>query len=60
MWNEGVFRTDQTRKTFFKSKFNYVEPVETYLGVDAKGKERFYQYVPIKDTIKSLFTKKLH
>lgn len=56
MCNEGVFRTDQTSKTFFKSKFNYVEPVKTYLGIDAKGKERFYQYVPIKDTIKSFLT----
>ncbi|KAK0153029.1 hypothetical protein N1851_005294 [Merluccius polli] len=57
MCNEGVFRTDQTRKTCFKSRFNYVEPVKTYLGIDAKGKERFYQYVPIKETIKSLLTK---
>jgi len=56
MCNEGVFRTDQTRKTFFKSRFNYVEPVKTYLGIDATGKERFYQYVPIKDTIKSLLS----
>lgn len=56
MCNEGVFRTDQTRKTFFKSRFSYVEPVKTYLGIDAKGKERFYQYVPIKNTIKSLLT----
>jgi len=54
--NDGVFRTDQTRKTFFKSRFSYVEPVKTYLGIDAKGKERFYQYVPIKDTIKSLLS----
>ena len=59
MCSEGVFRTDQTRKTFFKSRFSYVEPVKTYLGIDAKYKERFYQYVPIKDTIKSLLTPKL-
>ncbi len=45
MCNEGVFRTDQTRKTFFKSRFSYVEPAKTYLGIDAKGKERFYQYM---------------
>lgn len=56
MCNEEVFRTDQTRKTFFKSRFSYVEQVKTFLGIDAKGKERFYRYVPIKDTIKSLLT----
>lgn len=54
--NEGVFRTDQTQKTLFKSQFNYVEPTTIYLGIDANGKERFCQYVSIKDTVKALLS----
>lgn len=49
MCNEGVFRTDQT---LFKSEFNYIEPTQIYLGIDKNGKERFCQYVPIKDKVK--------
>lgn len=56
MCNEGVLRSDQTRKTLFKSKFNYIEPTPMYLGVDANGKERFCQYVSIKDTVKALLS----
>lgn len=54
--NEGVFRTDRNRKTLFKSKFDYVEPTPIYLGIDANGKERFCQYVSIKDTVKALLS----
>ena len=53
--NKGVLRTDQTRKTFFKSEFRYVDPIPIYLGENEKGKESFCQYVPIQDTIKALF-----
>ena len=56
MHNEGVFRSDQTRKTFFKSNFSYVEPTQVYLGIDPNGKERFCQYVPVKDTLKALLS----
>ena len=54
MYNEGVFQSDQTRKTFFKRNFSYVEPTQVYLGIDANGKERFCQYVPVKDALKAL------
>lgn len=53
--NSGILRSDQTRKTFFKSHFNFVEPVEIYLGEDENGKQRFGQYIPIKNTIEALF-----
>ncbi|KAL7389823.1 hypothetical protein ABVT39_010312 [Epinephelus coioides] len=37
MYNEGVFRSDSTRKTYFKRNFSYVEPVKVRLGFDASG-----------------------
>ena len=54
MYNEGLFRSDATRKTYFKKNFNYVEPIPVRLGFDASGKERFYHYVPVKDTLNAL------
>lgn len=54
--NEGALRSDKTRKSYFKKTFSYVEPTQIYLGSDATGKERFCQYVPIKETLKSLFS----
>ncbi|KAI7801292.1 hypothetical protein IRJ41_003851 [Triplophysa rosa] len=52
--HEGPMKSDQTRKTFFKKSFSYVEPTQLYLGADAAGRERFFQYVPIKQTLRSL------
>ncbi len=48
-------RTDQRRKSVFKNSFNYVEPLPLYLGTNDSGKECFVQYVPIKETLTSLF-----
>lgn len=55
MYSEGVLRSDKTRKTFYKQHFDYIEPTQMYLGTDAAGKERFCQYISIKETLKSLF-----
>lgn len=52
--NTGTLKTDQRRKTVFKTQFRYVEPVPLYLGQNASGKECFAQYIPIKETLKSL------
>ena len=51
----SVLKTDQTRRTFFKSHVNYVEPQELYLGEDVNGKSRFCQYIPIKSSLQALF-----
>ena len=51
----NILRTDQRRKSVFKNHFNYVAPLPLYLGVSDSGKECFAQYVPIKETITSLF-----
>lgn len=53
-YNKGPLRSDKTRKTFFKQHFDYTEPRQLYLGTDAVGRERFCQYVPIKDTLQTL------
>lgn len=54
IYNEGILRSDKKRKTFYKQYFDYVEPTQIYLGTDAAGKERFCQYISIKETLKSL------
>ncbi|KAL7396912.1 hypothetical protein ABVT39_013489 [Epinephelus coioides] len=43
IYNKGILRSDRTRKTYFKEKFEYVAPVQMYLGTDKTGKERFCQ-----------------
>ena len=53
--NTGPLRSDQTRKTFFQTRFSFVAPVEIYLGVDENGKQRHFQYVPIEETLVALF-----
>ena len=53
--NTSVLRSDQTRKTFFKSHYCFVEPVQVHLGQDPNGRDRFFQYIPVKETIQALF-----
>jgi hypothetical protein len=53
--NEGILRSDASRKSFYKSNFCYVEPVELYLGQDEAGKHRYCYYVPIKLSLQALF-----
>lgn len=49
-----MLKSDKRRKTFFKENFSYVEPTQIFLGSDSTGKQRYFQYVPIKETLKSL------
>lgn len=56
LYNEGVFRSDETRKTYFKKEFNYVAPNKVYLGKNSKGKDCFLQYVPVKETLRALLS----
>lgn len=42
LFNEGVFRSDETRKTFFKKNFNYVPPKQIYLGKMQKEMTAFF------------------
>ncbi|CAN7939989.1 unnamed protein product [Ixodes hexagonus] len=52
--NSTVFRTPHMRSVYFREHFAYVEPVSVYLGRSHTKKERFSQYVPIKETLKTL------
>lgn len=54
-YNRELLNTNQKRKSVFKSHFDYVEPVPLFLGNDENGKERFAQYIPIKETLAALF-----
>lgn len=53
-YNTGLLRTNHTRKSVFKTHFNYVEPVPVYLGQNEFGKECFAQYVPVTESLKCL------
>lgn len=53
--NTGTLKTDKRRKSVFKSQFRYIEPVPIFLGQNESGKECFVQYVPITETLRSLF-----
>ena len=53
-YNKGLFRSDTTRKTYFKKKISCVAPIQVHLDFDASGQEQFCQYVPVKDTLKAL------
>lgn len=56
LYNEGVFSSDDTRKTYFRRHFNYVAPEQVYLSKNSKGKDCFLQYVPVKETLKALLS----
>lgn len=56
MCNQYTFQSDDTCKTSIKLKFNDVVPLKVYLGPDTLGEERFYQYIPGKDTLKALMS----
>ena len=53
--NTGEMRTNNTRQTYFRTNFKYVYPVQIYLGKDNQNVDRYAQYVPIKDTLLTLF-----
>ena len=55
LYNRGRLSTDAKRKAAFKKGFNYVHPVPLLLGNDENDKECFAQYVPIHETLVTLF-----
>ncbi len=52
----GPLRTEVTRKTFYKKNFSFVEPDEIYLGKNSNNTKCYLQYVPICESLKSLFS----
>jgi hypothetical protein len=57
-FNTGVLKSDKTRKSFYKSAFKYVPPVNCFLGVSENGSQHYYQYVPIIDSLKGLLSQR--
>ncbi|ESO99907.1 hypothetical protein LOTGIDRAFT_158065 [Lottia gigantea] len=56
--NKGELNTDYKRKQYFKANFNFVEPIEINLGLDKSNQKCVFHYVPIKETLKALFSNK--
>lgn len=53
--DNGLLRTDHMRQKYFRDNFAFVAPVPLLLGNGKHGQQVICHYVPIKDTIKSLF-----
>lgn len=46
--------TEYLRRQYFQTNFSYVHPKAISLGSDENRKERFAQYIPIKETLEAL------
>lgn len=51
----GKLSSEYLRLEYFKKSLNYIEPVQIRIGYSDQDKPCYYHYVPIEDTIKSLF-----
>ena len=52
--NSGPLRSEYCRNTYFKERFNHVQPQSHVLGRNMQNKNCSFQYVPILETLKSL------
>jgi hypothetical protein len=52
---EGDLSSQYKRSKFYKQEYRYVEPINVRLGKDVNDIQRYCHYVPIKDTIQSMF-----
>lgn len=46
--------TEYIRKQFFHKNFSYVHPQPIHLGTDEKRRDRYAQYIPLKETLKAM------
>lgn len=53
--NSEILRSDYTRKAFYKQHFNYVAPIDVYLGKNKYDQDCSCQYIPINETLQSIF-----
>ena len=51
----GELRSIQTRKTFHKSKYDYVEPASYNFADDNSDSEGHFHYVPILESLKAMY-----
>ena len=51
----GPLRSNQTRQTFFKKYFSYVEPIAYKIANEGEDRNMYFHYVPILESLKALF-----
>lgn len=54
--NNGPLQTKARRASFFRKYFPYCEPVEVFLCYNTKQKRNTYQYIPILNSVASLYS----
>ena len=47
----GILHSGIRRSSYVKQNFSYVEPRSMYVGLDTRNKSRYYQYVPVKESL---------
>ena len=52
---DGQLRTQQTRKTFLKKNFDYIEPLAYKISGVVDDKRKYFHYVPIIESLEALF-----
>lgn len=50
----GLLSTHHRRLQYYKTHYNYVQPVEIRLGYNEKGEKRHYYYIPRLESLKVL------
>ena len=50
----GPLSTEYRRKQYYKEHFNYVNPISILLGYDKDNIKRYFEYVPIIETVETL------
>lgn len=54
--NNGVLRSNYSRKSVYKKYFNFVEPQKVVLRRDSNHKPCHFHYVPLEQTIRTLLS----
>ena len=52
--NSGPLRSEYCRNTYFKERFNHVQPQSYVLGRNVQNRSCSFQYVPILETLETL------
>lgn len=52
VYEQSPMNKGHKRLKYYKSHYDYVEPVEVFLGRNRSGQKRHYHYIPILETLK--------
>lgn len=50
----GVLTTHHRRLQYYKTHYNYVQPVEVTLGYNDRGQKRHYHYIPVLESLRAM------